>query len=412
MTDNILKEQLTEIDLRLGETYNLNGHFSSLWALEVVLHTIRKKPEWKQHCEWIPNYLLNLINNAYTEMGIETDIIDKTTLKIIDTNYTINFKNDFSKLLDPTTHYPILNKETWQNSPIIQQAICPWFGFSALLQSTQWHVEQNPDQFNKAITWLVNDYIQSELNKQEELHPLAQQMIKIMLWPPLLQGDKEKPSTNIENLQELYLAQESTDKFINITLKLLTSQDRLLSVMAGALCFLINIAPTSAIEARCLKRCINFFGSVPKSLSGESPERILEVIKILASSNEQPVKISDDPQYLECIKLTNQNKLDEATDIISNLIKKNPKSPLYIRTRGKLYDKQGKDLLAIEDYNKTIGLKADYWQALINRGSYYAKQQKFKLAEIDYRQALKIRPDCENTRDNLLSIYFFNLQKT
>jgi len=404
----------SELQACLGETLKLDGSFASLWAIEVILNTLRKRPEWHQNCDWIPDYLLSLFTRAYTEMGLQPDTSEKGVIKI--SNYSQNVYEDYKKLLNPPTPFPTIDDHQWSKTPVFHLGTIPWYGMAVIFQAQQWAggnktpLDQRPELRDRSIDWLVKEYLRSEFkdNGDEEFKHVAEQLLRAILWPTILHKENHFGELNLPTFQRVYESESMPDNFMNVLLRLLVSQDKLISVFGGAACFLINIAPSSALEARCIKRCIQYFKTLPPALNGETHERVLEVIDLLSSSHETPLKGMKEVAYLESIRLANEKKYDLASERLTTLILNHPDRALYVRTRGKLMEKLDKDQYAIDDYNVAIRLKPDYWQALINRGTFYARKKKFKQAYSDFLAALKLRPDCENTRDNLLSVYFLN----
>ncbi|MBF0104797.1 MAG: tetratricopeptide repeat protein [Deltaproteobacteria bacterium] len=430
-----------ELEKRLGETCKLDGSFGSLWAVEVLLRAIRNRTEWLNFCPWVPSYILSVFARAFGDMGLSFTERAQGIYQAGPRGFIIDMTADYQMLLHPPVPFPVLGHHSWRPVPVLHLAACPWYGLSVLFgaQNHNLHEAENPtraDTMQKlmpkrvektclgsdgagavsaapergakepVLSWLVKDYMQYEIRADDISKSLAEKILRAMLWPLLCDDQNKNATENLGELGEIFKAESKMDDFVNVILRLVVSQDRMISVLAGAACFLINIAPTSSLEARCFKRCLQYFGTPPLSISGEDHERALEIIKILTSSSDAQLKGVDDGSYLETIKLANQDKWDQALLLITRLIETKPDHPLYLRSRGKLYEKMGKKQLAHDDYNTALAIKPDYWQALINRAACYTAEQNYKLAESDYIAALKLRPDCEDTRDNLLRVYF------
>lgn len=416
MKGNIPDRQ--DLERCLGEGYRLDGSFASLWAIEVILNTLRKQPQFQRHGDWIPAYLTALLKRAYGEMGIPVEECEDLVLYIRDSDYRQNVYQDYQRLLKADSPFPTIAPQTWQEAPVLNLASAPWYGLAALLRAQPWAegrvrtYDEIQPQSEPALDWLVREYLRTEFKEKEdeEFKDMAACLLTAMFWPPLVAPGNQFADHNLNQICKIFKAQKQPDTFINTLLRLLVSQDRLVSLLAGASCFLISIAPTSPRDARALRRCTRYFRTLPASISGEPHDRVLEVIHMLGSSIEAPLKGGNEPEYLETIAFSNQNKYALAAEKITTLIARFPNNPLYHRTRGRLMERLGKDAYAIEDYNRALYLKADYWQALVNRGGFYVRKGAYPKAHADFLAAIKIRPDCETTRDNLLETYFLSKQ--
>lgn len=403
-----------ELEKHLGETFKLDGSFASLWAIEVILNVVRAQPRWQNQVQWIPHYILDVLTRAFKEMGLSPEVSCDGVLKCA--TYSQNVLKDFELLMTPPTPFPTLQPHTTSKAPVVGIAATPWYGLSVLFMAQEWaqsgiiNPEQKPEHAQRVVDWLVSDYIKSEFAIDDEARPVAQKLLHTLLWPIFMAPNNLNGELNLPQVQRLFTTQTKPDHIISAILKLLVSQDLRLSLLAGATCYLINICPTSPLEARCLKRSLSYFKTLPPSLGGESHDRITEVVRMLSSNAETPLAGTGNPLFLESIKLINQQRFTEACERLTALISQYPDNALYYRTRGRQFEKLDRDEYAIDDFNKALSLKSDYWQALINRASFYTRLRKPTQAHDDLRVALALRPDSEETRDGLLRLYF-ELQK-
>lgn len=402
----------TELEKHLGESFRLDGSFASLWAVEVILNILRKKPEWQTLCNWIPQYVLSVLERSFREMGHDVTTDEKGTLSIDSGRYIQNVFSDIAMLINPPLPFPTISGQNWSSTPVLRLAALPWYSLAVIFQSQEWSptklaalAERQEDQL-KAVSWLSQEYFVSELSQSEELKSVAFKILKATFTTPIYLEQNRSLELLLPQLQSIFTREVLPDNFVNALLRLTISQDLFVSVVAGACCFLINIAPTSPQEARSVKRCADYFKNLPQSIGGESNERVLEVVKMLSANLETPLTGMENSVYLESIRLANEQKYDLACERLTSLINQVPDKALYWRTRGKILEKLGREQYAIDDYNQAITLKPDYWQALINRANLSVKQKKYENARCDFLLASSIRPDCEITRDNLLTCYF------
>ena len=94
-----------------------------------------------------------------------------------------------------------------------------------------------------------------------------------------------------------------------------------------------------------------------------------------------PPADSDNPLYT-----TSQSNLTS----LSEVIEKHPNDPQAYNIRGSVYGETGRNEQAIADFDKAIGLDANYAQAYANRALIYRKTGKLDLALADDNKALVI----------------------
>ena len=94
-----------------------------------------------------------------------------------------------------------------------------------------------------------------------------------------------------------------------------------------------------------------------------------------------PAADTDNPLYT-----TSQSNLTS----LSEVIEKHPGDPQAYNMRGSVYGEAGRNEQAIADFDKAIGLDANYAQAYANRALIYRKTGKLDLALADDNKALAI----------------------
>ena len=87
-----------------------------------------------------------------------------------------------------------------------------------------------------------------------------------------------------------------------------------------------------------------------------------------------------------------EGKIEEAIDNYSRGIRIMPHNLLF-DNRGAAYGKLGRYKLAIEDFNKAIGVDPGDPTAYFNRGTAYGKLGQHKLAIEDFNTAIRLNPD-------------------
>ncbi|MCP5464292.1 MAG: hypothetical protein H7A33_04620 [Deltaproteobacteria bacterium] len=402
-----------ELEKYLGNQTKLDGSWSSIWALEYLVTVVREHPRWFEHIQWAPAYLAQIIKRAWEDMGLQVLEPEPGVLKTA--LYEQNINRDFEKLLQPADRIPTFFHSYWSKRPVFGLAYLPHYAKAVLYQNQEWakgklqNLYLNQSHNEKSTQWLISEF------KSQTFHPAeygeeTNRVLKAILWPPFPSKDNEDGRLNLNSLQNLFLAPQANYQiFCEVLLSLVTNQDLFVSVLASAACFQLQIAPTNPDEACALQRAQGYFRQLPESLDPDGQERILEVIKMLAVTNETPATGSNHPDFIEALKLANQQKYNQATVTLTELIQSAGEQALYFRMRGRMFEKQGKRLHAFDDYNRAIRLKNDFWQAYVNRASLYVKEKEFEKAHQDFLKACQIRPSCQSTRENLLRLYFHRL---
>ena len=72
---------------------------------------------------------------------------------------------------------------------------------------------------------------------------------------------------------------------------------------------------------------------------------------------------------------------------------------------GVIYEREGKNDLAIREYKRAIAIDGSLVTPLVNLGNVYMKEGEYTEAEKYYRKALKRDPHCIDAANNLASLY-------
>jgi tetratricopeptide (TPR) repeat protein len=110
----------------------------------------------------------------------------------------------------------------------------------------------------------------------------------------------------------------------------------------------------------------------------------------------------DDPSYHAAVMgraeaLRNQDKVDEAIDVMEGLAEARPDLPMVVTTLGDLLRQQQRWPEAAEAYSRALGLYEEIgdrqWFLFYARGITYERQDLWDQAEADFRKALELNPD-------------------
>ena len=300
-----------ELERRLGFTYRFDFSFASLWSVECILSTVRQVPQWQVHTAWLVDYVTAVIHRAYTEMGLIVDASLPGLLKTESPQYTQNIVEDFPKLVAAQGSLPTFYGFTWKYRPVLEIAAVPWYGLACVFQNQAWaktepvSLNQAPDRCERAVAWLVKEFVRSEFDNQEVYADCARALLKPMFWPLPVSENVPSAQENIAAVLEVCKKWPNEEIAVNVLSKLLVSQDRLVSILTAAVCFLINMGPSTRFEALCMLRCLDYFAQLPEAHLGKPDERILSVIRILSDTPVGTVDLKTNPKYDEFSRLLN-----------------------------------------------------------------------------------------------------------
>lgn len=291
-----------ELERRLGFTYKFDFSFASLWSVECLLSTIRQVPQWQIHTAWLLDYTAAILERAYQEMGLDVDATQAGILEIRSPHYRQSLIDDFPKLVNLSDPLPTFYGLTWKYRPVLEMAAVPWYGLACVFQNQAWaktepvSLSQAPERRNRAVKWLTQEFVRSEFDNQEVYADCAQEILQPLFWPPLISENIPDARENIANILAVCQKWPNEEIVVNVLSKLLISQDRLVSILTAAVCFLINMGPSTRFEALCMLRCLDYFAQLPDARFGKPDDRILSVIRILSDTPAGTVDIDKNPK--------------------------------------------------------------------------------------------------------------------
>ncbi len=131
-----------------------------------------------------------------------------------------------------------------------------------------------------------------------------------------------------------------------------------------------------------------------------------KVIKV--TLHKIPLKIEDDKNLTEAVKLYQQGKYQAAIDSFKKLIDEFPKNPAVYSNLGIAYLRNNDIDQAIVFLNKAIDLKPDSAQAFLALGECYLRKNDQEKAIEAFERALTIQPEDARAQYDLGLIFYKN----
>jgi tetratricopeptide (TPR) repeat protein len=122
----------------------------------------------------------------------------------------------------------------------------------------------------------------------------------------------------------------------------------------------------------------------------------------MLSVNSVPAQLP--PDLRDALEAHKAGKLQDAVEIYTEYLAKNPKSAEAYNWRGMAYEDLGQLNKALSDLNRALELSPNYSDAYNNRGEVYRRQNKVVEAMNDYRKATELEKDFAEPHYNMALI--------
>ncbi len=145
----------------------------------------------------------------------------------------------------------------------------------------------------------------------------------------------------------------------------------------------------------------NVISDYPPSLNPILNKDLIALIDVLIDE-----KASKELSRL-AFKFKELNLLRQSLKCLNSAIEFEPKNPFYYNNRGLVYSLLGKFEKAIDDFNKSLALKANLAETRFNLGNVYSKFGKYEEASLEYQKALEKNPNLIDAFNNLGIVYTY-----
>jgi len=130
-------------------------------------------------------------------------------------------------------------------------------------------------------------------------------------------------------------------------------------------------------------------------------------VRINATNSGPPAAAQPDSPAQVARAFFRQGRLQDAADLLSNHVTKDPTDADAFFLLGAVYQAQKQPRKALESYSKSLQLSPHQYSAHYNTGLIYRHQQQPQHARSAFMLALKARPECPRTMNNVGLTYYF-----
>ena len=390
-------DERAELERRLGDRFRLDGSFGSLWAVELLLRTVRRVTPFRGLVQWLKPYLRDLLSRGYREAGFALLDIDESLVSVQRPGFVSNVAEAFERVVSQRPP-----QSTTALSPVFGMALVPRYGLEAITLGQPWLDERvrYRQEVERLVDWIVAEHLGGAIGVDRELGEAGYQLVRTLIAPSWAYVGADGVD-QVKKVAELLAAQRPERE--QVLRGLCGSQDLYLAVIAGRACAELGVAPTSEQEARGVRLAMRHFGGLP----GANAE-LRGAVAALLPRKESSIEGVDNPRYAEADRAVQAGAMAKAYDLLDALVRAEPQCAAYWCYRGFVAEQLGRgEQQSYDDYDRSISLQPDYWQALINRGVLLSRNERFDEADRDLFLARALRPDCDDTRNNLLLNYLF-----
>ena len=256
------------------------------------------------------------------------------------------------------------------------------------------------DHLDRVVPWLVEDTLRGITLPAGFLHEDAGMIVSSLIWPPLGFQMNEKADFNLKKLAER-VPQASDQHAVRPFLRqLAASQNYFIRPIAAEFCKRSGIEPQNQNEALAYREASIFFETaMPRELE-------VHVARFLPD-DEAALVGRNDVQYVAYGEAVARGDYASALEHLNVFIATSPANAMLLCSRGDTLAHLGRNEAALADFDASIRLNPNYWQARINRGVAHSRARRHELADVDLFEAAKIRHGDAHARNNLLCSFFF-----
>jgi len=313
----------------IGVPGALDGRFSSLWAIEWIVDTARRMPEWTWHVKWTEQYIADILQRAYREMGLNPSRVGNRVSTEVPA-YAQDVTRDFARLMEPPPAMPTFHGTAYRPVRELGRAVIPLYSLAAIFQNQTWaECEHGPigdrrDHLDRGVPWLVEEYHKSFFGDDQFDPKLVKPILRTMAWPPLpyqLNDNGEHNLAQFKTFLDERKAGGQSPEIRGILYRLIASHDLSLSILAGVYACSMQLPPNGKTEARLLQRAIRHHANIGLLFpSPEAAQRFCNQVYELAPRHDVLAEDLDSPGYDHALQLLDAGKWADGKEACERLL--------------------------------------------------------------------------------------------
>ena len=395
-----------ELERRMGGVFSLDGSFASLWALERVLVAQRRVPTLAAQARWVVPYLTDLFEGAFEDMGMTVHREGLGRLRVsAPITYDVDVGYDVERMINMREHFPHFHGLRWVENRMLGTAMMPWYGLSTIFQNHAWAKTEHDaignqrDRMDRAVPWLTEAFVEP-LNLAPEHHELALKVARHMVWPPLCYPTNDFGEHNRGRLIAV-LKDAEPQQIRDILDAFVASQDRAAQMLAAITAIHFGVPPDNRHEACVYRDAIECF-----RLKEPPPF-------IVRSIDEYGGRLETKPHDADLLEYKALYEMNPAQGYAygQKILARNAALPATQCTTGWHADRLGKKDEAMVHYMRSIEIKPDYAQPLINMGVVRSMQKDYASGDEHFFAAFALKPEDLDLSLNLLVNHLFALEE-
>lgn len=349
-------------------------------------------------------YLADIFARAFDEMGLDVTRPLPTTIKVSGAvHYELNLHRDLQRLISPPARFPTFYQTYWLGDHNLGTAYVPWYGFATVFLNHEWArtshdlIGKQRDRMDLAVPWLTKECART-LDLPEHLRPLAEEVSRWMVWPPLGYHTNEQGQHNLPRIRAA-LDDAQPEEARQILDAFVATQNRFSQRLGAAASIDMAIPPDEHHEAQL------YADAIAGMDIDHVPPFIHDSIERLLTTPEGEIKGADHHDYKRAF---DTHDAQTAVDILQDLVKDYPHLEAYHCALGYRFQQLDQTRQALKCFERALEINPNYVQVYINRGTMYAQKGDDRKAARDFNRAREVEPYNMHLRNNLLISYFLN----
>jgi hypothetical protein len=412
-------DRKTLFEQAIGVPSSLDGRYSSLWVVEWIVDTAGRMPEWTWHVKWAEQYIADILERAYREMGLNP-IRTGNRVSTAVPAYVQDVTRDFTQLMDPPRAMPTFYGTKFLAVPELGRAVVPLYGLAAIFQNQTWaecehaSIGHQHDHLDRGVPWLVEEHYKSFFGDDQFDVTLVKAILRTMVWPPFPYQLNDNGEHNLPQFTE-FVEQTKVDKsspeLRGVLYRLVACHDLSLSILAGVYACWLQLVPENSNEARLLQRALRHHADLGSLFpSPEAARRFCDRVYELAPRRDALASDVDLPGYRHALQLLDAGKWAAGKEACERLLMHRSNASFYAAL-GWAEANLGNHDQAFAAYGAALTEDSSHIEAYLNRVRLFAKLGDWDSCDRDLYAVRELDADNQDVRNNLLCTLYNRLDR-